>query len=59
MKDLRCFMCSKLKKGCAKNGFSGAVLMDYYYCPKGIANPFQFACREIAIKDKYKKIIEH
>ena len=52
-------MCSKLKKECAKNEFSGAVLMDYYYCHKGIVNPFQFACKEIAIKDKYKKNTEH
>lgn len=51
----RCFMCEKLIKFEVKSEFSGGVMMDGYQCPKGVmVNPYNLACDEIKLKDKYK-----
>ena len=52
----RCFMCLKLTQYRVKSEFSGALMMDGYQCPKGVmVNPYNFACDEIELKDKYNK----
>ena len=48
-------MCEKLIKFEVKSEFSGGVMMDGYQCPKGVmVNPYNLACDEIKLKDKYK-----
>lgn len=50
----RCFMCEKLIKYEVKSEFSGALMLDGYQCPKGVmVNPYNFACDEIELNDKY------